>query len=82
MEHLNIIQGLRKGQQLDDETTGSMCETCASIFVAFYERFEELQRGWKQQKVDVHLYTDSFANGLFTAIYKVCVCILFHSFHH
>ncbi|KDQ31210.1 hypothetical protein PLEOSDRAFT_1111711 [Pleurotus ostreatus PC15] len=70
MEHMNIIQGLRKGQQPDDEIIGSMCETCASIFVAFYERFEELQRGWKQQKVDVHLYTDSFANGLFTAIYK------------
>ncbi|KAF9502248.1 hypothetical protein BDN71DRAFT_1500390 [Pleurotus eryngii] len=70
MEHMNIIQGLPKGQQLDDERVGSMCETCASIFVAFYERFEELQRGWKQQKVDVHLYTDSFANGLFTAIHK------------
>ncbi|KAF4606322.1 hypothetical protein EYR38_000375 [Pleurotus pulmonarius] len=70
MEHMKVIQGLPKGQPLDDETIGSMCETCASIFVAFYERFEELQRGWKQQKVDVHLYTDSFANGLFTAIYK------------
>ncbi|KAG5219951.1 hypothetical protein IMY05_C4714000600 [Salix suchowensis] len=62
--------GATKGQQLDDDRVGSMCETCASIFVAFYERFEELQRGWKQQKVDVHLFTDSFANGLFTAIHK------------
>lgn len=75
---MSIVQKLPKGQQLDDGTIGSMCETCASIFVAFYERFEELEKGWKQQNVDVRLYTESFANGLFTAIYEVYLypCLL------
>ncbi|KAL4259898.1 hypothetical protein AB1N83_008560 [Pleurotus pulmonarius] len=67
--HMEIIEVVPV-KELDDEKVGPMYETCASIFDAFYERFQDLKKGWKQQKVDVRLYMESFANGLFTAIYN------------
>ena len=45
-----------------------MCETCISIFFSFLDRYSDLQRGWKQQKVDVALYMDSFASSVFSAM--------------
>ncbi|KAJ8462715.1 hypothetical protein ONZ45_g17834 [Pleurotus djamor] len=64
--HVGILE--EHGSEIDPEVIGFMCETCISIFFSFLDRYSDLQRGWKQQKVNVALYMDSFASSVFSAM--------------
>jgi hypothetical protein len=69
--HAGVVADLVKpSTTITEDMVERLTDAIYTILISFHQRLRELRRTWRQQRKDVGIQMQSFANGLFSGLFE------------